>query len=221
MASRYSGAGQGALAGAQLGSVGGLTGSAIGAGIGALGGLAFGGESSTEAERRKRLQELQRRQELGTLGFTDAEINTRLGAAQGQAQQQMQADRQQQAALLGAQDLGAGSFAKRQQAQAQREQTVMAQLANQVQQENMQRAAQQEAELAALEGTQLQQEALYRQQALEGALGAGGTIMDMKDRSGRAESIKEQIEALSQLDLTEDQMDDAIQVLGNNFGSYS
>lgn len=179
MASRYSSAASGLQTGAQIGGavgslvpiVGTAMGAGVGAGLGAIGGAVFGGPSEVEQARLKRLQELQRRQELGTLGFTDEEINARLGAAQGQAQQQMQGDRQQQAALLGAQDLGAGSFAKGQQAQAQREQTVMAQLASQVQQENMQIAAQQQAELAGLQGLQAQADASNQAMLMAGVAG--------------------------------------------------
>jgi len=196
MASRLSGAGQGALAGAQLGSAVGPTGALVGGALGALGGTVFGGPSETEQARLARLKELQRRQELGTLGYTDREINTRLGAVQGQAQQQMQADRQQQAALLGAQDLGAGSFAKGQQAQAQREQTVMAQLANQVQQENMQKAAQQEAELAALQGAQIQQEEYDRQQALSGAMGTAESAIASGMREDERTFNRQRLSAL-------------------------
>ena len=85
MASRYSSAGQGAVAGAQLGSAIGPTGALVGGALGALGGAVMGGPSETEEARLKRQQELQRRQELGTLGFTDEEINVRLANASRQA----------------------------------------------------------------------------------------------------------------------------------------
>lgn len=196
MASRWANAGQGASIGAQTGAalgtvvpvVGTALGAGIGAGLGAIGG-GMVGPSETEQARLARLKELQRRQELGTLGYTDQEINTRLGAVQGQAQQQMQADRQQQAALLGAQDIGAGSVAKAQQAQAQREQTVMAQLANQVQQEDMQKAAQQEAELAGLMGLQAQTEANDRQMMMAGVAGGFDTIAQANLTNERATAI--------------------------------
>ena len=183
MASRWANAGQGAGIGAQTGAavgsfvpvVGTALGAGIGAGVGAIGGALIG-PSEAEQARAARLKELQRRQELGTLGYTDQEINTRLGAVQGQAQQQMQGDRQQQAAMLATQDVGAGSVAKAQQAQAQREQSVMAQLANQVQQEDMQKAAQQEAELAGLMGLQAQTEASDRQMMMAGVAGSFATI---------------------------------------------
>ena len=207
MASRYSSAGQGAVAGAQLGSAIGPTGALVGGALGALGGAVMGGPSETEEARLKRQQELQRRQELGTLGFTDEEINVRLGAAEGQAQQQMQADRQQQATLLGAQDLGAGSCARGQQAQAQREQTVMAQLANQVQQENLQKAAQQEAELAALQGSQIQQEEYDRQQALSGAMGAAQSAISSGMREEERTFNRQRLAALVGEDVAQQVLD--------------
>ena len=221
MASKYSSAASGAATGASIGSAfaPGI-GTAIGAGLGAIGGAAFGGPSETEQARLKRLQELQRRQELGTLGFTDEEINVRLGAAQGQAQQQMQADRQEQASLLGAQDLGAGSFAKGQQAQAQREQTVMAQLANQVQQENMQMAAQQEAELSGLQTSQLNQEEYERQQLLASGASMAGTLGENRDRSDREEAADELIEAMNQLDLTISERSDLDRIIEENMGAF-
>ena len=221
MASRYSSAASGAATGASIGSAfaPGI-GTAIGAGLGAIGGAAFGGPSETEQARLKRLQELQRRQELGTLGFTDEEINVRLGAAQGQAQQQMQADRQEQASLLGAQDLGAGSFAKGQQAQAQREQTVMAQLANQVQQENMQKAAQQEAELSGLQTSQLNQEEYERQQLLASGASIAGTLGTDRDTADRQEAADELIESMNQLDLTVAERDDLSKLLEENMGAF-
>tara|TARA_R110001606_G_scaffold397216_3_gene573015 strand:- start:1880 stop:2548 length:669 start_codon:yes stop_codon:yes gene_type:complete len=221
MASRYSSAASGAATGASIGSTfaPGI-GTAIGAGLGAIGGAAFGGPSETEQTRLKRLQELQRRQELGTLGFTDEEINVRLGAAQGQTQQQMQADRQEQASLLGAQDLGAGSFAKGQQAQAQREQTVMAQLANQVQQDNIQKAAQQEAELAGLQTSQLNQEEYERQQLLASGASIAGTLGTDRDTADRQEAADELIESMNQLDLTVAERDDLSKLLEENMGAF-
>ena len=221
MASRYSSAASGAATGASIGSTfaPGI-GTAIGAGLGAIGGAAFGGPSETEQTRLKRLQELQRRQELGTLGFTDEEINVRLGAAQGQTQQQMQADRQQQATLLGAQDLGAGSFARGQQAQAQREQTVMAQLANQVQQDNIQKAAQQEAELAGLQTSQLNQEEYERQQLLASGASIAGTLGTDRDTADRQEAADELIESMNQLDLTVAERDDLSKLLEENMGAF-
>ena len=205
MASRWANAGQGALTGAQAGAAAGTIigplgvalGSGIGAGVGAIGG-ALVGPSESEQARAARLKELQRRQELGTLGYTDEEINTRLGGVQGQAQQQMQANRQEQAAMLGAQDLGAGTVAKAQQAQAQREQTVMAQLASQVQQEDMQKAAQQEAELAGLMGLQAQDEANDRQLLAAGIQGSFSTVAEASlanDRKTAIEQIQRDLES--------------------------
>ena len=88
----------------------------------------------------------------------------------------------------------------------------MAQLANQVQQENMQKAAQQEAELAGLQAAQINQEEYDRQQVLAGAASAAGTAMSLKDREQMVSAATEKIQALQQqiLDLTQDEQDDLL-----------
>jgi hypothetical protein len=116
MASRLTGALEGAATGAGVGtSISPGVGTLVGAGVGALGGALTGGETEDERRRRERLEELQRRQELGTLGLTDEEMNVALGQAQGALTQQQQAQAAQQAGLLATQDLGAGAVMRQRQ----------------------------------------------------------------------------------------------------------
>ena len=131
------GASIGATAGSTIGSaiVPGI-GTLIGAGVGALGGGILG--SATYADdpqivaRMKELEELQRRQEMGALGLTDAER----AALESELIDPMRAGRREQQLkfqqALSGQDIGAGSYFKAGQGEEQRmatqESTVRAQI---------------------------------------------------------------------------------------------
>lgn len=119
--------------------------------------------SKYEREQRKRLRELQRKQEMGALGLTErerAQIESQMRGARQQAQQYAEAERarltqptaQPQMALLG------------QQMQDESRQRLEADLASQVLGMDLARQAQQEQEIRALEAAQ----ADYRRRRFEG-----------------------------------------------------
>jgi len=119
--------------------------------------------SKYEREQRKRLRELQRKQEMGALGLTErerAQIESQMRAARQQAQQYAEAERarlsqptaQPQMALLG------------QQMQDESRQRLEADLASQILGMDLARKAQQEQEIRDLEAAQAQ----YRRSRAEG-----------------------------------------------------
>lgn len=110
------GAATGASLGATVGTAFGPVGTLVGAGIGALGGGLIGGlsyeDDPYQAAQLKELEELQRRQELGMLGLTDAEraqLEAELVDPMRAARREQQVQFGQ--ALSGA-DVGAGSYFK-------------------------------------------------------------------------------------------------------------
>ena len=115
MASRLTSAAQGASTGATVGSALGPYGTLAGAGIGAIAGGIAGAPSEAQLLEEKRMAELMRRQELGTLGLTEQEMQVALGEAQGARSQQQQFQRAQQAGLMAQADLGAGAVFRDQQ----------------------------------------------------------------------------------------------------------
>tara|TARA_Y100000004_G_scaffold127211_1_gene143209 strand:+ start:44 stop:895 length:852 start_codon:yes stop_codon:yes gene_type:complete len=119
--------------------------------------------SKYERDQRKRLREMQRKQEMGALGLTEqerAQIESQMRAARQQAQQYAQAERarltqptaQPQMALLG------------QQMQDESRQRLEADLASQILGMDLTRKAQQEQEIKDLEAAQAQ----YRRARAEG-----------------------------------------------------
>ena len=171
MASRLTSAAQGAASGAAVGSA--ITpglGTTVGAGVGALGGLLMGGETDAERIQREKLEELQRRQELGQLGLTDEEMNVALGQAQGALSQQQQAQRAQQAGLLATTGVGAGAALRAGQEEASQARREMADARQRVEQADLkQKQAEEEqiTQLAALE----QQRAAQEREALISGIG--------------------------------------------------
>jgi len=108
------GAATGAGTGAAIGSAFGPAGTLIGAGVGALGGGLIGGlsyqDDPLQVAQLKELEELQRRQELGMLGLTDAEraqLEAELIDPMRTARREQQLQFQQ---ALSGQDVGAGSY---------------------------------------------------------------------------------------------------------------
>ncbi len=108
------GAATGASAGATIGSFAGPVGTLIGAGVGALGGGLIGGlsyqDDPLQVAQLKELEELQRRQEMGMLGLTDAEraqLEAELIDPMRTARREQQLQFQQ---ALSGQDVGAGSY---------------------------------------------------------------------------------------------------------------
>lgn len=124
VAAGLQGAATGAGAGATIGSAFGPVGTLVGGGIGALGGGLIGGlsyqDDPLQKAQLKELAELQRRQELGMLGLTDAER----AALEAELIDPMRAARREQQTLFGqalsGADVGAGSFFKYAQGEDQR-----------------------------------------------------------------------------------------------------
>lgn len=103
---RGASAAEGALAGASIGSAfaPGI-GTAIGAGVGALGGAIFGGDEYAGMQKEE-LEELKRRQELGTLGLSDEEMAVLSAQSQGRLGRQEQEAKSERAKLTATQGLG-------------------------------------------------------------------------------------------------------------------
>tara|TARA_Y100000114_G_scaffold45074_1_gene40734 strand:- start:6235 stop:7116 length:882 start_codon:yes stop_codon:yes gene_type:complete len=153
-----------ALAAAKLGGASALTKGALLTGAGtAIGALPDIIPSKYERDQKKRLREMQRKQEMGALGLTEREraaIESQMRGARQQAQQFAQAERarltqptaQPQMALLG------------QQMQDESRQRLEADLASQILGMDLTRKAQQEQEIKDLEAAQAQ----YRRARAEG-----------------------------------------------------
>lgn len=118
------GAATGASVGASVGSAFGPIGTLIGGGVGALGGGIIGATTykndPLQEAQLKELEDLQRRQELGMLGLTDAEraqLEAELIDPMRTARREQQLQFQQ---ALSGQDIGGGSYFKYAQGEDQR-----------------------------------------------------------------------------------------------------
>ena len=175
MASRWTSAAQGAATGASLGTaVAPGLGTAVGGGVGAVAGLIGGGPSEAQLLEEKRMAELMRRQELGTLGLTEQEMQVALGQAQGAISQQQQAQRAQQAGLMASQDLGAGAVFRAQQEEASLKRKEMEAARQKVVERDIDEKRAQEAELMTLAGL-AEKRAEGEREAMIGALGSLAT----------------------------------------------
>jgi hypothetical protein len=175
MASRWTGAAEGAATGASLGTaIAPGYGTAIGAGVGAIGGAIAGGETDAQRLERERMEELMRRQELGTLGLTGQEMQVALGQAQGALSQQQQAQRAQQAGLMASQDLGAGSVFRAQQEEASLKRKEMEGARQKVVERDIAEKRAQEAELMTLAGL-AEDRATQEREAMISSLGSLAT----------------------------------------------
>lgn len=142
------GMGIGTLLGGPLGAaIGTGLGSAVGAGIEAIPALV---KTDAEKENERRLAQLRRQQEMGTLGLTEAEKSALFGSQQAQVQGQL---RQAQAGIraAGAAGMGSGAgTAALQQAQlADVQAGQMAQVSRNVDAENLKRKRELEEEVQA------------------------------------------------------------------------
>lgn len=128
-------------------ALGTAAGSLIGAGIEAIPGLV---ETDAEKENKRRLAQLQRQQEMGTLGLTEAEkqqlFTTAQGAAAGQMRQAQTGIRAAGAALGGG---GAGTEALRQAQLAEGMSAIQAGISQNVESANLQRKRELEDEIQA------------------------------------------------------------------------
>lgn len=142
----------GGIAGTALGgpigtALGTAAGSMIGAGIQAIPALI---KTDAEKENERRLKELQRQQEMGTLGLTEAEKQQLFTTAQGQAAGQMrQAQTGIRAAGAALGGSGAGTEALRQAQLAEGMSAIQAGISQNVEAQNLQRKRELEDEIQA------------------------------------------------------------------------
>ncbi len=177
MASRLTSAAQGASTGATVGSTLGPYGTLAGAGIGAIAGGIAGGPSEAQLLEEKRMAELMRRQELGTLGLTEQEMQVALGQAQGALSQQQQAQRAQQAGLMASQDLGAGAVFRAQQEEASLKRKEMEGARQKVVERDIDEKRAQEAELMTLAGLAEKRQELEREAMVAALTDVSGQVI--------------------------------------------
>lgn len=172
------GAAMGASTGAAIGSAAypGI-GTLIGAGVGAIGGGIAGSlgykQDSVAKAQMEELAELQRRQELGTLGLTDAEraqLEAELIDPMRTSRREQQLQFQQ--ALQGA-DLGAGSFYKMGIGQEQRVAAQEQDARNKIEAANMAAAAADEARIYELLGEEQKRADAMREANMQSLAAAG------------------------------------------------
>ena len=162
---------QGASAGATLGTAFGPIGTAVGAVAGgALGAIPALIKTDAEKENAKRLAELKRMQELGILGLTEAEKQSYFKEAQGAAALQMK-QAQAQAAGAGAAygTTGAGADLLKQQAAAQNQAAIEAQIAQNVEAKDLARKRELEDEIQQRQAAASE----YKQGRIEALTGIG------------------------------------------------
>lgn len=178
-------AGIGSSIGSGIGMAAGtVLGGPVGAGLGAAAGGLVGGmieaipalvKTDAEKENERRLKQLQRMQEMGTLGLTTAEQNALFNRQQAQVQSQLQAAQGNiRAAGAAGAATGAGAAQLQQLGLAEAQAAQLAQVSRSVEEANLERKRQLEQEIQAriAAKSQAQQEAL---QAVTGA--AGGAVM--------------------------------------------
>jgi hypothetical protein len=161
--------GQGAATGAALGTllmpgVGTAVGGAIGAGLGAIPTLV---KTDAEKENERRLNELRRMQEMGTLGLTEAEKQAIYGSQQSAIQGQMQqAQAQIRAAGAAGMQGGAGAEQLRQLQAAEQQAGLQAGAARQVEAQDLLRKRELEDEIQ----QRIAAQSLAKQERVEAAM---------------------------------------------------
>lgn len=177
MSSRWTSAAQGASAGATVGGTVGPYGTVGGALVGGIAGAITSGETDAQRLERERLEDLMRRQELGTLGLTDQEINVSLNKEQGALSQQQQAQAAQQAGLLATTGVGAGAYFKGQQEADSRQRQEMAMARQKVEARDVMEKRAQEAEIQTLAGLAETREALERKAMVTALTDVSGQVI--------------------------------------------
>lgn len=158
-----------ALGGPLGGALGSAAGSMVGAGLGAIPALI---KTPAEKENERRLKELQRMQEMGTLGLTEAEKQRIFGAGQAQIQgtlQQAQSGIRSAGAALGGG--GAGTEALRQVQLAEGQARMLGDLSQQVSAQDLARKRELEDEIQA----RIAAKSAAQQEALAAGLGIAQT----------------------------------------------
>ena len=197
MASRWTSAAKGAAAGASTGSALGGFGTLAGAGLGAIAGGIAGGPSEAQLLEEKRMAELMRRQELGTLGYTDQEMQVVLGEAQGARIQQQQAQRAQQAGLMASQDLGAGAVFRAQQEEASLKRKEMEFDRQKALEKHLDEKRLQEAEITTLAGLAEKRQELEREAMISSLIDVSGQITGAGIDFFKAEETARKAEAMA------------------------
>jgi hypothetical protein len=161
-------------------AVGGPLGTAVGSALGAAAGQAITAipaliKTDAEKENERRLKELKRQQEMGTLGLTEAEKQQLYTVQQGQAAGQMrQAEAQIRAAGAALGGSGAGTEALRQAQLAEGMVATEANIARDVEGKNLERKRQLEDEIQARIAAQSQ----AKQERTAAATGIASTGVD-------------------------------------------
>jgi len=201
---------QGAATGASVGaSVGSAVypgiGTLIGAGVGAIGGGIAGSvgykQDAVAKAQMEELAELQRRQELGTLGLTDAEraqLEAELIDPMRTSRREQQLQFQQ--ALQGA-DLGAGSFYKMGIGQEQRVAAQEQDARNKIEASNLAEAANEEARIYELLGEEQKRADAMREANLQSVQAMGqvaGQVSEGFGQQAMNDAYAEQENALLQ-----------------------
>lgn len=171
----------GSVLGATAGTaVGGPLGTAVGSALGAAAGQAISAipaliKTDAEKENERRLKELQRMQEMGTLGLTEAEKQQLYTMQQGQAASQLRGAQTQirsaGAALGGG---GAGAEALRQAQLAEGMAATEANISRGIEAQNLERKRQQEDEIQA----RIAAESQAKQQRIAAITGVAATGVD-------------------------------------------
>ena len=197
---RGASAAEAALSGATLGSAFGVPGAVAGGLIGAAGGALLGGDEYA-AMTEEELEELKRRQELGTLGLTDEEMAVMAAEAQGRTAQQFEQAADQRASLTATTGLGAG----RAQKEALEEQANLARLqqedADRIRLADMQERLREESRIQELTGELSKQTQQQQDRVLASAFGMADLATGMGLGADQDALALEQLQA--KVDLAE------------------
>jgi hypothetical protein len=201
-------------------------GTAIGTGIGGLVGGAFEAipalyESDAERENKRRLAQLNRQQQLGILGLSEAEKQQLYGAATSQIAGQLQ-QAQAQARAVGAAGMasGAGAEQLRQAQMAEQQAALAAGVAQNVEAQNLARKreleGEQQARIAA--ASQYKQQRLQAvSEGLSGAL-AGGLESFKQEQTiqGKAPTGAEILQLAKKLNISTADANGVLRYFGSN-----
>ena len=184
----------GAIGTAIAPGVGTAIGSALGGALGSYGAAALTNKSvfditESEKENQRRLAELKRMREMGTLGLSQAEQNALFSAQQAQVQGRLgQAQQTMRAAGAAGMASGAGAAQLQQLGLAETQAGLMANVSRDVEAKNLERKRQLEAELEERIASGDEYE-IRRKQAkekmLEEALGVGEGEQVLQDKTGQ------------------------------------
>jgi hypothetical protein len=196
MDSRTRAALEGVVSGGTVGmGVAGPWGALAGGVVGGVAGAATGGETDAEKLQRERFEDLKRRQELGQLGYSEQEMSVIMAKEFGAMAQQQRAQREQQAALMASQSLGAGSIRKEEQERQAILRDESQELRDKAERLRLEKEVREEAELDQRTALQLQKEQQDRDAMLQSlAQGAAlaGRAKELSFLQKQAEDVRDQ-----------------------------